>query len=190
MTGTMFPPFKHLSTRRMYSQLTTTIGRHSQMRNYAYKKYLPYPMLPEVSPKLSKIPCKLAYIKSCKCWQLQPYVQLVPDDLEGGLINGSLDEMTGLLMDQELDICDVSISSNSLFHPTAAGRSTSCRVAHSADGHNPSTAWTLASCKRKHQIHRYIDVTFEHADFPSAYTKPEQQHIWIVPAGWQVPRAG
>lgn len=152
----MYLPFRHLSTRRIYSQLTATIGRHPKVRYLAYKRYLRYAMLPEESPTLSKTPCRMAYIKFCKCWKLHPYVHLVPNDPNGNLVKGSLDKVVGqtcsALMDQELDVGDVSVSSNGLLYPETACRSTSRRSVPSADVYSPSMAWCLVPCKRKCQV--------------------------------------
>ena len=44
---------------------------------------------------LHRTPCVMAYIRSCKCWQLQKYVHLNPNDPHGFKVKGSLDSVIG-----------------------------------------------------------------------------------------------
>ena len=77
----------------------------------------------------TRTPCKLAYIKSCKCWQLQNYAHLNPDDPNSSRVKGSLDSLIGPegipLADDELEIGEVAVSSDGLLHPETA-----CKYPH------------------------------------------------------------
>ena len=64
----------------------------------------------------------LAYIKPCKCCQLQPYVHLSPKAPDGP-VKGSLDSLMqdGMpLEDDDLDMGEVEVSSDGLLHPETA----------------------------------------------------------------------
>ena len=52
-------------------------------------------MTSEEWPLLSQTPCPLVYIKGCKCWQLQKYTHLNPEDPDGAHVKGSLDSLIG-----------------------------------------------------------------------------------------------
>ena len=72
---------------------------------------------------LSFFPCNLAYIKPCKCWQLQKYVDLKPDGLDDENITGSLDPLLGKyngLQDRYLDFGDIPVSLDGLIRPENA----------------------------------------------------------------------
>ena len=82
--------------------------------NLALRK--PYPLL-------SETPCKLAYIKSCKCCQLRPYIHFHPQDPHGEKVKGSLDSImpNGILLeDDSYDIGEVAISPDGLLRPETA----------------------------------------------------------------------
>ena len=78
---------------------------------------------------LSRTPCKLAYVKACKCWPLQPYTNLNPSDPNGENVKGSLDSISiigkdGLaLKDDFYDFGEVKVSSDGLLHPPNASES-------------------------------------------------------------------
>ena len=65
----------------------------------------------------------LAYIKPCKCCQLQPYIHLNPKNPKSP-VKGSLDSFIlpdGIpLEDDDLELGEVEISSDGLIHPESA----------------------------------------------------------------------
>ena len=71
-------------------------------------------------------------------------------------MNGSLDSVKAryyfALMDEELDIGDVSVSSDELLHPDTACRSTRSGSSPCVDEHSPITAWILDSCNRSNPV--------------------------------------
>ena len=76
-------------------------------------------------PSPYRTPCKLAYIKPCKCWQLQPYVNLDPNDQVRDGLRGSPDPMLEAkgkmtLEDDLLEIGEVVVSPDGLLHPDTA----------------------------------------------------------------------
>ena len=82
--------------------------------NLALRK--PYPLL-------SETPCKLAYIKPCKYYQLRPDVHLHPQDPHGEKVKESLDAIMPNripLEDDSHDIGEVAISPDRLLHPETA----------------------------------------------------------------------
>ena len=101
----------------MAHRLTASAIRKKHSRSFsslAIRK--PYPLL-------SKTPCELAYIKPCKCCQLQPYVHLNPHDPDGEKVRGSLDPIMphGSLLEEDThDIGEVAISEDGLLHPESA----------------------------------------------------------------------
>ena len=81
------------------------------------------------TPPLTRTPCRLEYVKPCKCWQLQKYVHLNPSDPDNENVEGSLDSVIGEagipLAEDELEIGEVAVSSDGLLHPETA-----CKYPH------------------------------------------------------------
>lgn len=73
----------------------------------------------------TRTPCKLAYIKPCKCWQLQPYVHLDPLRARNRYPQGSLDSIVEdpdgpSFAHYPLDIGEVAVAHDGLLHPHSA----------------------------------------------------------------------
>ena len=106
---------KHFRTRSCHNFIKTI------PRTVDYKGS--HTSVAETTQLLSFFPCKLAYIKPCKCWQLQKYVDLKPNGSDDGDIKGSLDPLLGKyngLQDQDLDFGDLPVSLDGLIRPENA----------------------------------------------------------------------
>ena len=74
-------------------------------------------------PLLSTTPCELAYIKPCKCSQLQQYIHFNPQDPNNGRVKGTLDAKYPDAMELQADdlyVGEVEVSSDGLIHPESA----------------------------------------------------------------------
>lgn len=125
--------FRNLKIQR--SALTVTAINRRLFSSLAIRK--PYPLL-------SKTPCKLAYIKPCKCCQLEPYTHLNPQDPDAEL-KGSLDSFNlpdGCpLEDDWYDRGEVAVSSDGLLHPETACKCHTGGVKGTTDRNSPQAAW-------------------------------------------------
>ncbi len=128
-------------------------------------------------PLLSKTPYKLAYIKPCKCCQLEPYTHLNPQSPNAAL-KGSLDSFN-LPDDCPLeDDCyyrrEVAVSQDGLLHPSTACEVFAIRLVRQAkditDSHtSPKTTWSFPEpklsdqiCSNPQQKHKLLFGYFEH----------------------------
>ena len=72
--------------------------------------------------RLTRTPCRLIYVKPCRCWKFQNHTKLYTGD--ENIIKGSLDplfdESHDKLYEQVLEIGEVATSSDGLLHPESA----------------------------------------------------------------------
>ena len=90
------------------------------IKRQAFRLGAPSDLVPRTSPPLSVTPCKLAYFRVCKCYQIQPYVHLNPKDPDGKNVKGSLDSLLGegeTLQDQWHDVGEVAVAADGLIYP-------------------------------------------------------------------------